>query len=163
MSTSGTNEEQSEWGPLVWTDTERQFEVWIMQDEYAAYGLIRALSPSRHALAGVWLYNMPGAPSSNGQAGENHLVQNPEEYVRDAAFEPVRSPGEVSVGFNGEGLDSYVDVTIRGRLHACMTPRKSVGWCVLAKSGPYAKVLTVTQNADGSVNAHLEQSHADDE
>lgn len=92
----------------------------------------------------VWLYNVLPAPDKVGLDAPPHL--NGKAHIKPDTFPRIQAASEVEFRWNtpGDIKTLYVDVYLRGELHARLKPDEQPGWCRLAtEDTDLARVLTL--------------------
>jgi len=80
----------------------------------------------------VWLYNVLPAPEEVGLDHPPHLNGRP--WVSEQQFPRIEKASDVEFKWMtpGDITTLYVDIYLRGELHARLKPNEQPGWCKLA-------------------------------
>lgn len=136
-------------------DDERQIGVKLEDDGQAAFAY---LWDGTTTLSAVWLYNHPGAEVHMPRSPADLPTPNLPEYIVGPPVAPLTDDSQVQINFRGSSFNEYIAlVFLHDRPHAALSTVQKIGWCVSARSGgPYAKPMTVLQQADGTFSIKLE-------
>jgi hypothetical protein len=91
----------------------------------------------------VWLYNVAPAPEMPGN--DTPPLLNAREFIVATPYPRIERAEDVEFRFMtpGEIQTLYVDVYLRGKLHARLKPNEQPGWCCLAiKDTDIARVMS---------------------